>query len=211
MKKLALVSRKGGSGKSTLAVHLAVCAIESGLFVVLVDLDPQGSATAWFEMRGNSKELVTVQAKQEDLPVLLQRAKENGADLIIIDTAPHTDISALAAADCADFILVPCKPSTFDLKALPATFELLNHSKSEAQIILNFAPPVGHLAEETANQLRAAGYPVCPVIIGQRVSFAHSVADGRAVNEYEPNGKAAAEINALWATIQEKLNNEPNR
>jgi chromosome partitioning protein len=204
MKKIAFVSRKGGSGKTTLAVHLAVCAIRAKKFVVLVDLDPQGSATDWHEMRGSSKEFVAIQAKPEGLAALLSRAEESGADLLIMDTAPHTDKLALAAAKQADLILVPCRPSTFDIRALGATFELLQHTTSPAEVVINFAPR-GHLAEETAEHLKGAGYPVLPVFISQRVAFSHAVADGRAVHEYEPDGKAAEEVTKLWKIIKGRL------
>jgi chromosome partitioning protein len=156
-------------------------------------------------MRGDSKEFVTVKATPEALPDILERAKETGADLVIIDTVPHTDKAALIAANNADFVLVPCRTSAFDLKALPATFDLLNLSKTKAAIVLNNAPPVGNLAVETAKHLQDNGYIVSPVVISQRVAFSHAVSDGRAVHEYEPEGKAAAEISALWDSLKEEI------
>jgi chromosome partitioning protein len=47
MQSLAFLTQKGGSGKTTLALHVAVAALEDGARVVLVDTDPQESATAW--------------------------------------------------------------------------------------------------------------------------------------------------------------------
>ena len=190
---------------------MAVCAIKSGQFVVLVDLDPQHSSLDWFEMRGCSNELVTVQSRPEDLAVLMEKAEKNGADLIIIDTPPHTEKACLLAAEQADLVLVPCRPATFDFKVLPATFSLLEHTKKPAEVLINAAPPVGKLAEETATHLKNAGYPVFPAIISQRVAFTHAVSDGGGVHEYENEGKAAAEINALWGCIKERLINDNNK
>ena len=48
---LALVNRKGGVGKTTLAVNIAACLARQGQAVLLVDADPQGSATAWASVR----------------------------------------------------------------------------------------------------------------------------------------------------------------
>ena len=48
---LALVNRKGGVGKTTLAVNIAACLARQGQPVLLVDADPQGSATAWASVR----------------------------------------------------------------------------------------------------------------------------------------------------------------
>src|SRR5580765_7894771 len=47
MKTIAILSQKGGTGKTTLALHLAVEAERSGAATLIVDLDPQASASSW--------------------------------------------------------------------------------------------------------------------------------------------------------------------
>src|SRR4028119_2334196 len=51
MRTLAVASRKGGAGKTTLALHLAVASEAAGRAAVVLDLDPQASATVWRDMR----------------------------------------------------------------------------------------------------------------------------------------------------------------
>ncbi|MFB8916248.1 nucleotide-binding protein, partial [Xanthomonas phaseoli] len=52
MKTLVLASQKGGAGKTTLAAHLAIAAELAGAGpVVLIDTDPQGSLSAWWNSR----------------------------------------------------------------------------------------------------------------------------------------------------------------
>ncbi|MES2301155.1 MAG: ParA family protein, partial [Pseudomonadota bacterium] len=52
MRVLALASQKGGSGKTTLSGHLAVQAQRAGAGpVVLIDIDPQGSLSDWWNER----------------------------------------------------------------------------------------------------------------------------------------------------------------
>lgn len=48
MKILAVANQKGGVGKSALTVHLAYAALESGLRVLLLDMDKQGSLSLSF-------------------------------------------------------------------------------------------------------------------------------------------------------------------
>ena len=47
MRVITVTNNKGGSGKTTTTVNLASAFAERGLRVLVVDLDPQGSATEW--------------------------------------------------------------------------------------------------------------------------------------------------------------------
>src|SRR3712207_4168765 len=88
MKVVAVVSQKGGAGKTTLAVHLATCAYLNGHRVALVDLDPQATARRWGEKReAEGPEVVSDHPSR--LKPLLEAAKGNGADLVVVDTAPN--------------------------------------------------------------------------------------------------------------------------
>src|SRR4051812_35511095 len=107
MKTLAILSQKGGAGKTTLAVHLAVAAERSGRPAVLVDLDPQASATGWKDSRA-SETPVVVSAQSARLSQILASAASGGAAIAILDTAPHSEGTALTAARSADYILIPC-------------------------------------------------------------------------------------------------------
>ncbi len=56
--------------------------------------------------------------------VLIDAAKANGANLVILDTAPNADQTALRAAQLADLVLVPCRAAAFDLEAIKTTLTL---------------------------------------------------------------------------------------
>jgi chromosome partitioning protein len=200
MRTIAIISQKGGAGKTTLAVHLAVCAEQSGLTTAVIDLDPQATATKWGDRREEvPPEVVSAQAAR--LPQLLTTAREGGADLTIIDTAPNSDSTALAAAKAADLILIPCRPATFDLDAIGTTVDMAKLANIPAVVVLNAVPPRGTLADEARAVVAGYGVLVAPVHMHQRAAYANAVIDGRAVQEYEPNGKAAEEIGGLHGWI----------
>lgn len=202
MQTISIISQKGGAGKTTLAIHLAVCAQAMGLATAVVDLDPQATARKWGDKRGVAPEAIGDHA--ERLPQLLAAAKGNGADLLIIDTAPNADRATLLAARAADLILIPCRPAAFDLEAIEATRDLASIARKPAWIVLNCAPIRSAITGEARRGLTEQGALVAPHLIHQRVAFSHSVIDGRTAVEYEPDGKAAAEARALavWACQQ---------
>lgn len=201
MKIIAIISQKGGSGKTTVAVHLAVCAERAGQVAAIIDLDPQASAFEWASRR-ESESPEVIKAKPEQLASLLKQAQENGLDFAIIDTAPHSDKAAIIAAGLADLILIPCRPAAFDVAAIPTTLQILKLAKTEdkAVILLNAVPPQGKIGEEAAEGLSSLAN-VLPIRLVHRAAYSHAVNDGRSVEEFEPNGKAADEIRALYHDI----------
>jgi len=62
VRKIALANNKGGSGKTTTTVNLAASLSERGIRVLVVDLDPQASATTWLGGRESSVGLVEYSA-----------------------------------------------------------------------------------------------------------------------------------------------------
>ena len=80
MKVLIVASQKGGAGKTTLAAHLAVAAEEVlPKKVVILDGDPQGSLSAWW----NSREFeypALASSTLDELPEKIDQLKEAGFD-----------------------------------------------------------------------------------------------------------------------------------
>lgn len=199
MKTIAVISQKGGAGKTTIALHLAVVAASEGKSVAVIDIDPQASATSWGDSREDENPSV-ISIQPSRLDKVLETAKKEGADLILIDTAPHSEGASLAAARAADYILIPCRPAIFDIRAVIQTIDLVKlagKSKS-ASVVLNTVPPRGTLAEEAVAAIASYDMTVCPVHIGQRAAFLHSLTAGKTAGEYEPQGKAAEEISELY-------------
>lgn len=199
MQTIAVISQKGGAGKTTIAVHVAVAAAAAGIRTAIIDLDPQTSARRWGEKRGRDPEVISDHA--ERLPQLLAAAEGNGAELVVVDTAPNADRASLAAARAAALILLPCRPAAFDLDAIEATRELAAIARKIPYIVLSAAPVRSGLIEEARRGLEAKGAAVAPIVMHNRVAYSHAVIGGRTATEYEPGGKAAREAEALmmWA------------
>jgi chromosome partitioning protein len=200
MKIIAIISQKGGAGKTTIAVHLATAAAIAGHSVAIIDLDPQGTAASWGDRRqADAPEVVSGQAAR--LNVLIEAAQTNGADFLIVDTAPNADQTALRAAQIADVVLIPCRAATFDFEAIQATLTLGRLAQKPSFVVLNAIPPRSGIGREAAAGLKGQGAQVAPKMLSQRAAFAHGVIDGRTAQEFEPGGKAAEEIAALYAWL----------
>ena len=206
MRTIAVVSQKGGAGKTTLAVHLATEAARS-FITLIVDTDPQATASRWSEWRGGREPEVIDCGAPSLLAGKLSRAADLGAELAVIDTPPHADAMARQAASLADLILIPCRPRAFDLAAIEATAELVRSSRKPAFVVFNAGPPRAPLIYREAAELITTGFglSLAPVALSDRAAFHHSAGAGQAAVEFDAEGKAAAELRALWAWTREQV------
>lgn len=200
MKVIAVVSQKGGVGKSTLSLATAVAATAKGLSVAVIDLDPQATVSSWSDRREEETPVV-ISAQAARLPRILEAAEGEGADLVVIDTAPRAEQAALAAAKAADLVIVPCRPAIYDLETVMTTVELVRLANQQTPLVcvLNGVPPRGPRQQQARDVLESLSVPVCPASLGQRAAIDHAAALGLVAQEYEPNGKAAAEIAAVYS------------
>ena len=201
LKTIAFLGQKGGGGKTTLAVHCAVAALGKATRVAIIDTDPQGSATRWGQSRESDTPAIA-KATAQQLDDVLAAARHDKMTYCIIDSAPHAAPSASRVAAAADFIIVPVRPTAFDLATVPATVAIIQAAQKRAAFVLSACPTRSPETTEAAEVLATYGFPVCPVLIHERRAFSRAVATGRAVVEFEPAGKAAAEIAALWNWIK---------
>ena len=209
LKTLALLARKGGAGKTTLAVHLAVAAVQAGRRVLLVDADPQRSAAGWWRARAaDAPELVECEAGK--VGEVVAAAKQDRVDLVVVDTRPSVEADTATLARLADVVLIPSRPSILDLRAIGGTVDVVRAVRARGFIVLN-ACPAGRgeaeatLTAEARGALEAYKLPACPVSLGARAAFSHALVDGRAVTEFDPAGRAAAELGALYQFTEDKL------
>lgn len=202
MRTIAILSQKGGTGKTTISLHLAVAAQQAGQAAVVIDLDPQASSAGWKDSR-SGEEPVVISVPASRLPHALQAAVDGGADLVIIDTAPHSGEVALAAAEVADLVLIPCRPGILDLRAIGSTARIVKLAGKPAYVVLNTVPPrASNVLADASAAVAVHGLSVAPVALQQRAAYAHALTAGQTAQEYERGGKAAGEIASLYKWLR---------
>lgn len=208
MRTIALVTQKGGAGKTTLAASLAVAAAEAGEVVVALDLDPQGSLSAWAGDRTASVPVVDAVAgvRLGQLPSILTSLAKRGFTIAVLDCPGIASTATNHAMSVADLCLIPARPTRLDIRATKPTIEALMGLKRTFAFILNQCPPQARStrASEAALGLSLLGVLAEPAI-AQRADYQDAMAAGLGVTEYAPAGKAAAEISALWAWINKRM------
>jgi chromosome partitioning protein len=142
-------------------------------------------------------------------PVQLESALKacaaQGVDLVFIDTPPQSDNVATQAAQLADLVLIPCKPSVMDLRAIQNTLRLTQIAGVEPCIVFMQIEPSGTRHGEAAQTLKQLHVSVLPVGTGKRVAYMDALVDGRTALDYEPQGKAADESRAIYAEITRRM------
>ena len=205
MHTIAILSQKGGTGKTTLTLHLAVASERAGQPAAVVDLDPQASAAGWKDSRSDETPVV-VPVPSTRLPQTLEAARRGGAALTLIDTAPHATDVALAAAEAADLVLIPCRAGILDLRAIGTTARAVKLAEKTAYVVLNAMPPrAPNVLADATTAVAVHGLGVAPIALNQRAAYAHSLTLGQTAQEYEPIGKAAEEVGQLYSWLRKVL------
>jgi len=204
MRVLVFASQKGGSGKTTLSGHLAVEAERTGAGpVALIDTDPQGSLAKWWNVR-EAEVPVFMQCTFPNLLHDIERARNEGFRLVVIDTPPAVTRAIAEVVAMADLVVLPTRPSPHDLRAVGATVDIVESRNKPMVFVVNSAVPNARITSEAAVALSQHG-TVAPVIIHHRTDFAASMIDGCTVMEVKENCKSAQEVASLWRYVKERL------
>lgn len=204
MRVIVFSSQKGGSGKTTLCGQLAVQAELAGDGpVAVVDADPQGSLSEWWNARQSESPLF-VKTKVDYLMSDLEELRGRGIKLVFVDTPPAvTEIIEKIVAH-ADLVVIPTRPSPHDLRAVGATLDIVEAKDKPLIFVINGATPRAQITSQAAVALSQHG-TVAPVTVHQRTDFATSMIDGRTVMEARPESRSAAEIAELWHYLASRL------
>jgi len=207
-KIITVAQQKGGAGKTTLAAHLALAWAGEGRRVALVDIDPQGSLTAWHRLReerlGSGRSGLTC-ADIKGWRVANEAERQaRDHDIVLIDSPPHAETEARAAVRAAHLVVVPVQPSPMDVWATRPTLELARQERVPALIVLNRVPPRANLTDTMLAWIEELGAEVAQARVGNRVALATALAEGSGVTEMGNGGRAAEEVAALAGEILQR-------
>lgn len=186
MRVIAAVARKGGSGKSTLVKALASAVLASGKTALLIDTDPQGDLSEWFE-RAMRRAMVPPGATSakasnaKDLDIVINDAYEAGTtDFVFIDTAGAAGHWADEIAMLSHFLVTPVVATETDFKVGTQTVDWFRHLHDRVErpedlpphrvVITNFPPKPSKL-ETNLLELALTQFPVINNIVQHRNAY----------------------------------------
>lgn len=208
MNIVTFASRKGGSGKSTLTAHLAVHACKPSRRLLLIDADSQGSLTIWHQIRGRFEPALKNGAG--GIANILDRAKHEGIEWVLIDTPPNMSAVVGEAIRAATLVVVPARLSLFDLAAVRETIHVARELGTPYAVVMNAVPPRRDGAETTfvkraRDVLAQLNVPVWNGRITHRAAYYLAIESGEGAREYDNDPQAVSEIADLWSAIERSV------
>ncbi len=198
---ISLLNPKGGCGKTTLSTNLARAYHSHGLKTLLVDSDPQGSASDWHAVREDNPLPFIAYGNPDNLKALPGIASVY--DHVIIDGAAKLEGMITAAIKVSDIILIPVQPSPYDIWAASDLVDLIKarqdvtNGKPLAAFIISRTVKRTVLGQEVIDALSEYELPVFNGCTTQRQIYPRTASHGLSVFDGITALKAKNEINAI--------------
>lgn len=210
-KIIVVTNQKGGSGKTTVTMQLAGSMAQQGRSVLIVDADPQGSATRWASSAPEDNVFpADVVGLSNAGSKVHQEVKKfiDKYDWIFIDCPPAVDSPApQSALLIADLAIVPIIPSPPDLWAGIGIKELIERVKGlNEELLVRIVPNMCQknikLSKEALDVLKEFEMPIAQSCLSLRTAYRQAAAVGGTVFSIGNSAKSAIkEIEALRAEI----------
>ncbi len=197
IKVVTFSARKGGVGKTLLTASMAVLASQQAP-TAIIDLDPQGCLTAWFDRR-SLREPILAEVRPETLQQAPGEMAARGCEWLFIDTPPGFGDIVAEAMVLADLVVVPTKPGELDIEATLKTVAMAEALDVAYAVLPNDATFRSRAMGEAINYYRDAGLPLLSAV-HHRVNL--MLRKGLALPERSPNCTGSRELNRAWQELQ---------
>ena len=191
MRVITVLNQKGGAGKSTVLMNLAAMLQESGMNVLVADVDPQATSSGdWADSAGED---LPFDITGSTSPAQLAQLRQLPYDVVLVDTPGSMEAGDVLAAvlSQSDFAILPMEPGPLSVKPLMRTIEeLVAPTGIPYRVLVNKVDPrVPNDAEDAMELLRTYEVPHFTTFI--RAYKVHTFAPlaGEVVTQY--TGRAA--------------------
>ena len=207
MAVIAIVNQKGGVGKTCLATNLSSALAEREP-TLLLDCDPQRSASGWAALNSRHHGDLTVEGVDEGSLVRRVRAAKVAHPWVLVDCPPGiTRVNAEAIRE-SDVVLIPCKPRVWDVWACEDIVGAVksrqenNRGRPRAAFVISMGRPRTRMGRRIDAALAELGLPILRGRTTEREAYAVAAGEGRSVLEGRDR-VARDEINGICDELQE--------
>lgn len=203
---ITVATMKGGSGKSTLASCLAAHWQINGCPSAIIDVDPQRTIARLVAREKALGGVHVVEDASDDAYKAAQRLV-GSYDRVVIDTPGFRSEATLGCLAVSDFVLVPVKPSPFDVDRMLDTLNILINGVSGwrpiFRCVLTQTTRESVIAKHIRSELAEAGFPVLESEMTNRVVYAEAALWGGTPSIVDRTGPAAREIASIAEEVEE--------
>ena len=198
---ITVATMKGGSGKSTVASCLAVHWHLQGRRPTIIDADPQRSIARLATRERALGGVSVMEDTTENAWKTARRLSAAGAP-VIIDTPGFRSVTTLGCIAITDFLLVPVKPSPFDVDRMLDTLDvLLKGERPVFRCLLTQTTRDSVIAKHIRSELTEVGLPVLQSEMMNRVAYPEAALWGATPSLIDRAGPAARDIAAIVEEI----------